>query len=58
MSPTIRVNIRLPADVVKTVDRRVEKSVRYKTRAGYIRDLITTEVRRDHHKRKKGGKNG
>ena len=56
MKSTIPVTIRLPTDVVEKVDRRVTKSVRYKTRGGYLRDMITWEVRRDHNTKKKGDK--
>lgn len=57
----VDVGVRLPVEIVEVIDRRVAKWNQghlYKDRSKYLREFITRETLRSHHKRKKGKKIG
>uniref|UniRef100_A0A6M3M548 Uncharacterized protein n=1 Tax=viral metagenome TaxID=1070528 RepID=A0A6M3M548_9ZZZZ len=55
----VDVGVRLPVEIVEIIDGRVAKwnmNHLYRDRSKYLREFITREMLRSHHRRKKGRK--
>ncbi|KKM24285.1 hypothetical protein LCGC14_1606570 [marine sediment metagenome] len=49
-----RISIRLPNDVVRTLTNRINgKRGRWDSVGDYLRELIITEIKRNHNKKKR-----